>query len=175
MQGPNHGPRRRSKHPLISDILLPVLLLLLIASAVALAVTVASNANRKTPVSGANAGPAGPTSKPQVTTTTPTTRPIAPIVAPVTQTARPIAPIAPIVAPVPQSAQPAAQPEVGSSGFVLPPNSVLIPTDHPDYYHHEGPAVVVSRSVVNADGTETALDLEDENPVAPNYGGHEFD
>jgi hypothetical protein len=49
----------------------------------------------------------------------------------------------------------------------------LIPTDHTDYYSHEGPAVVVSRSVVNADGTETALDL-DENPVAPNYGGHDF-
>jgi hypothetical protein len=152
--------------------LLPFVLLLLIASAVALAVTVAINANRKAPVPGANAGPAGPTSKPQVTTTTPTARPIAPIVAPVTQTTRPIAPIAPIVAPVPQSV---AQPEVGSSVFVLPPNSVLIPTNHPDYYYHEGPAVVISRSVVNADGTETALELEDENPVAPNYGGHEFD
>jgi hypothetical protein len=91
----------------------------------------------------------------------------------VTQTARPIAPIAPIapiVAPVPQSV---AQPEVGSSGFVLPPNSVLIPPDHPDYYYHEGPAVVVSRSLVHDDGTETALDLED--PIAPNFGGHEFD
>ncbi len=163
MQGPNRGPQRLSKNPLISDILLPVLIFLLTATAVTISIVVASNANRKAPVPGANAGPAGPTSKPQVTTTTPTARPIAPI-----------APIAPIVAPVPQSAQSAAQPEVGSSGFVLPPNSVLIPPDHPDYYYHEGPEVVVSRSLVHPDGTETPLELEDENPVAPNFGGHDF-